>query len=61
MTNPFSSDSQVKLLVKDIQSRKDYPISQMPKGLINSLNIDELRDLIAYIFSAGNKNHKYFK
>ena len=32
----------------------------MPVGLVNSLNPDELSDLIAYIFSAGDAEHKYF-
>ena len=32
----------------------------MPAGLVNSLNPDELSDLIAYIFSAGDPDHKYF-
>ena len=33
----------------------------MPPGLINSLNQDELLDLIAYLTSGGNKGDKAFK
>lgn len=36
-------------------------ISQMPEGLIDSLNEDELRDLIAYLRSGGNPDSPFFK
>ena len=36
-------------------------ISQMPAGLINSLNKSELRDLTAYIMASGNPKHKNFE
>jgi hypothetical protein len=35
-------------------------VSQMPVGLLHSLNRDEIRDLTAYIMSGGNSNHKRF-
>ncbi len=40
----------------DVAAVKASPISQMPQGLINSLNADELRDLIAYLMSRGDEN-----
>ena len=33
----------------------------MPGGLINSMNAEELKDLIAYFISAGDKKHKIFR
>jgi hypothetical protein len=33
----------------------------MPPGLINTLNKDELLDLIAYLVSGGNAKDKAFK
>ena len=33
----------------------------MPAGLINSLNPEELRDLMAYIYAKGDPEHEYFK
>ncbi|MFT6792576.1 MAG: putative heme-binding domain-containing protein [Rubritalea sp.] len=60
MTNPYSADSNVEVKVADEKSRKPYEVSHMPAGLISPLNADELSDLIAYIFSAGDKNHEYF-
>jgi len=60
MTNPFSPESNVDVKLADVKEQKHFPISPMPPGLINSLNKEELSDLIAYIFSAGDENHKYF-
>lgn len=34
--------------------------SQMPAGLINSLNPDELRDLMAYMISGGDSDHEVY-
>ena len=47
--------------LSEVKEQKEWHISPMPAGLINSLNPEELSDLIAYIFSAGNPNHEYFK
>jgi putative heme-binding domain-containing protein len=60
MTNPFSADSNVQIKAADVKSRKLHEVSHMPPSLINGLNPDELSDLIAYIFSAGDKDHQYF-
>ena len=32
----------------------------MPPGLINTLNEDELKDLLAYLLSGGNPQDKMF-
>jgi mono/diheme cytochrome c family protein len=37
------------------------PVSQMPPGLINTLNPEELADLVAYLMSGGDANNKAFK
>ena len=51
------------ILVKtaDIKSIEPSPISQMPEELLNALNADEIRDLVAYLMSRGNKDDKMFK
>jgi len=33
----------------------------MLPGMINRLNEDELKDLMAYLISGGNKDNKVFK
>ena len=45
----------------DVKSIEESPVSQMPPGMINVLNPDELRDLTAYLMSAGDPKNKRFK
>jgi putative heme-binding domain-containing protein len=61
MTNPFTPDEKTRVKAASIKSRKPYPVSMMPPGLINSLNEDELKDLLAYLLSGGNANDAMFK
>ena len=61
MTNPFAPDEVTRVEVAKVKSRKDYPVSMMPPGLINALNPEELKDLTAYILSGGNPEDKMFK
>ncbi|MEX1137137.1 MAG: family 16 glycoside hydrolase [Balneolales bacterium] len=49
------------VLRDDVSSIEDVKISQMPPGLINSLNPDELSDLIAYLRSGGDPDNDMFK
>ncbi len=60
MTNPFAPSELVAVNAADVKSKKDYPVSMMPPGLINALNQDELLDLIAYILSADDPANKAF-
>lgn len=61
MSNPFAPNDHIAINSADIKSKKVYPVSMMPPGMINALNQDELLDLIAYILSAGNPADKVFK
>ncbi len=61
MTNPFVPDDHTRVSGADIVSRKPYTQSMMPPGLINALNEDELRDLVAYILSGGDPASAMFK
>lgn len=45
----------------EVESIESVPASQMPPGLINTLNADELRSLIAYLKSGGDRGHAAFK
>ncbi len=60
MTSPLTPDDLTAVNAADVKGRKTWPISMMPPGLINSLNEDELKDLIAYLQSGGNPNDKAF-
>ena len=54
MTNPFAPELMAHPEVSKVKSREPYPISMMPPGLIDALNVDELTDLVAYVLSGGN-------
>ncbi|HUR57979.1 MAG TPA: c-type cytochrome, partial [Opitutaceae bacterium] len=61
MTNPFMPDEKTKVKTSAVKSRKPYQLSMMPPGLINSLNPEELKDLVAYLLSGGNAENVRFK
>jgi putative heme-binding domain-containing protein len=58
--NPFAPDQIREVLKKDVVSTKVSPLSIMMPGMINRLNAEELKDLVAYLMAGGNKEHKVF-
>ena len=60
MTSPLAPDLQMPVELADIKSRKPFNVSMMPPGLINTLNADELLDLVAYAMSGGRREDKAF-
>ena len=44
----------------EVAKIEQSPISQMPPGLINGLNAEEVRDLIAYLMSGGDPKDKVY-
>ena len=60
--NPFAPQQVREVLKKDVArtSISDAPSIMLP-GLINGLNPEELKDLIAYLVSGGNKDHEVYK
>jgi len=61
MTNPFAPNDLTAVPSANVKSRLVFNVSMMPPGLINTLNKDELLDLIAYLVSGGNAKDKAFK
>lgn len=61
MANPFAPNDLLAVAESDIAKKATRKVSMMPPGLINTLNQDELLDLIAYLASGGNKDDKAFK
>ncbi|QJW89287.1 c-type cytochrome [Spirosoma taeanense] len=59
--NPFAADQLRKLPKKDVTSKRYSSESIMLPGLINSLNPEELNNLIAYLKSGGNQNNEVYK
>ncbi len=59
--NPFTPDVLREVAKSDVIETKYSYISIMYPGLINSLNEDELRDLMAYLMAGGNQEHELYK
>ncbi|MGN6490602.1 MAG: c-type cytochrome [Agriterribacter sp.] len=59
--NPFAPQTTRELLKKDVASTKLSEVSFMPPALINSLNPERLKNLIAYLVAGGNKDHPVYK
>ncbi|MCA9447733.1 MAG: c-type cytochrome, partial [Candidatus Omnitrophica bacterium] len=51
----------VEIKMEDVDSIEESTISQMPEGLVNFFNEDELLDLLAYLVSRGNPQAEVFK
>jgi putative heme-binding domain-containing protein len=59
--NPFAP-SDIKTIPKStVILKKNADVSIMMPGLINSLNEEELKDLMAYLISGGNADHAVYK
>jgi hypothetical protein len=54
-------DEKTRVKLTEIKARKPYNVSMMPPGLINSLNPEELQDLLAYVLSGGKAEDPMFK
>ena len=59
--NPFAPQTLREILKTDVASTKLSRISLMMPGLINRLNNEELKDLLAYLMAGGNKEHDVYK
>lgn len=58
--NPFAPETVREILKKDVARTKISDVSPMLPGLINRLNGEELRDLLAYLKAGGNKQDTIF-
>lgn len=61
VVDPENSAKVVMLKKSDIEQQAPSAISLMPKDLVNTLNKDELLDLLAYLLSRGNPQDAMFK
>ena len=59
--NPFAPQMLREILMKDVTSTKLSDVSIMLPGMINRLNPEELKDLMAYLMAADDKNNKMYK
>lgn len=59
--NPFTPNELEKVAKKDVASMSYSPVSVMLPGLINGLNPEELKDLMAFLMAGGNKENDLYK
>ena len=58
--NPFAPQTTRKILKKDVVRTRVSEVSPMLPGMISQLNAEELKDLLAYLKSGGNKQDTIF-
>ena len=58
--NPFDTQTIKVILKKNVVRTRVSEISPMLPGMINGLNPDELKDLMAFLKSGGNPNHPVY-
>jgi putative heme-binding domain-containing protein len=59
--NMLDPGSTIGIDRKRIESMTQSKVSLMPTGLLNSLTEDEIKDLMAYLLSRGDRNSPIFK
>ncbi|MGN6436790.1 MAG: c-type cytochrome [Agriterribacter sp.] len=58
--NPFAPQVLRDIPKNDVVRTRVSDVSPMLPGMVNRLNPEELRDLIAYLVSGGNKDHELY-
>ncbi len=61
MTNMLDPNNLTNVDSRKVESTEISKISMMPAGLLDSFKEDEIVDLMAYLLSRGDRNHKMFK
>jgi putative heme-binding domain-containing protein len=59
-TNMLDPNAIEKIDRRDIEEMSAAETSMMPSGLLNTLNEEELLDLMAFLLSRGDRKHKMF-
>jgi putative heme-binding domain-containing protein len=59
--NPFATQDLREIPKSEVSSTRLSEVSIMMPALINRLNPEELKDLMAYLISGGNPDHEVYK
>jgi putative heme-binding domain-containing protein len=59
-TNMLDPLAVEKCQQSEIEEMSKAKVSMMPRGLLNTLNADEILDLMAFLLSQGDRNHEMF-
>jgi putative heme-binding domain-containing protein len=60
-TDMLDPNAQARVRRKSIETVETSKVSMMPEGLLDTLKEDEILDLVAFLLSRGDRNHKMFK
>ncbi len=58
--NPYAPELTRKIPKSEVTGQQMSTVSLMPPGLINRLNADELKDLLAYLKAGGNPDNPVY-
>jgi putative heme-binding domain-containing protein len=61
VTDMLDPGHMVNVRRGDIEEMKASPVSMMPEGLLDTLDRDEILDLIAYLLSRGDRENAMFR
>lgn len=61
VVDPEDASKVVEIKVADVEERRVSKVSLMPEKLLDTLNENELLDLLAYMLSRGDPKHPMFK
>jgi putative heme-binding domain-containing protein len=63
MVNPnmFDPNHMIRVNRNEIEAITPARVSMMPEGLFNVLNEEEIKELMAFMLSRGDRNHKMFR
>ena len=59
-TNMLSPGDNIKVQASEIAKMEQSPVSMMMPGLINTMQKDDVLDLLAYLLSKGNPKDALF-
>jgi putative heme-binding domain-containing protein len=61
LTDMLNPNALVSVNRTQIEDMKPSTVSMMPEGLLNTLNQDEILDLLAYLLSRGQRDDRMFQ
>jgi putative heme-binding domain-containing protein len=61
LINMLDPNGLVNVSRKKVESIEKSKVSMMPEGLLDTFKEDEILDLMAYLLSRGDRNHKMFQ
>ncbi|WP_404307429.1 L-sorbosone dehydrogenase [Neorhodopirellula lusitana] len=60
MTNMLDPSKLTRLKLDDVEESNESRVSMMPTGLLDTLTVDEIIDLVAYLRAGGNAEHSVY-